>query len=385
MFDKIWLSSPHMGDEELSFVKNAFDTNWIAPMGPAIIGFEKDLERYLGHGVHTTAVSSGTAAIHLALLILGIQKGDEVICQSLTFVATANPILYLGAKPVFVDSERDTYNMSPEFLERAILDRISKGIKPKAIIVVHLYGNPAKIIEIMEIARRYEILVIEDAAEALGSSYNNQPLGTFGDFGILSFNGNKIITTSGGGVLISRNKEWIEKAYFYATQSRDDEHYYQHSEIGYNYRMSNVCAAIGRGQMKVLNKRIAQRRANFYFYKEKLEEFKSFHFIEEKDPRAFSNHWLSVAVLDGIDPNIIRLKLQEMNIESRFFWKPMHLQPLFENYDFYGDGTSKDLFERGICLPSGSSLTQAQKNFLVQNLKGILKEEEEANRMEISH
>ncbi|TCK84917.1 DegT/DnrJ/EryC1/StrS family aminotransferase [Albibacterium bauzanense] len=376
MFDKIWLSSPHMGDEEFSFVKNAFDANWIAPTGPDIIGFEKDLESYLENGVHVTTVSSGTAAIHLALLILGVKDGDEVICQSLTFVATANPILYLGAKPVFVDSEKDTFNMSPELLERAILDRISKGIKPKAIIVVHLYGNPAKIVEIMEIARRYDILVVEDAAEALGSSYKNQALGTFGDFGVLSFNGNKIITTSGGGALISKNKEWIDKAYFYATQARDNEHYYQHSEMGYNYRMSNICAAIGRGQMTVLNKRVAQRRANFYFYKEKLKEFKSFHFIEESDRNSFSNHWLSVAVLNGIDPNIIRLKLQEVNIESRFFWKPMHLQPLFEKYDFYGDGTSEYLFERGICLPSGSSLTQTQKNFLVQNLKGILKEEE---------
>jgi len=376
MSDKIWLSSPHIGHEELSFVKNAFDTNWIAPTGPAITGFEKDLESYLGHETHVTALSSGTAAIHLSLLVLGIQKGDEVICQSLTFVATANPILYLGAKPVFVDSERDTYNMSPEFLEIAILDRMSKGFKPKAIIVVHLYGNPAKIVEIMEIAKCYEIPVIEDAAEALGSSYNNQPLGTFGDLGILSFNGNKIITTSGGGALISKNKEWIEKAYFYATQSRDNEHYYQHSEIGYNYRMSNICAAIGRGQMKVLNKRIAQRRANFYFYKEKLKEFKTIHFIEDKNPNVFSNHWLSVAILNGIDPDSIRIKLQGFNIESRFFWKPMHLQPLFKKYQFYGDGTSEDLFERGICLPSSSSLTPEQKNFVVESLEGILKEED---------
>lgn len=372
MYDKIWLSSPHMGNAEQEFVKQAFDTNWIAPIGPAISGFEKDLETYLGSDVHVTALSSGTAAIHLALLVLDIQPGDEVLCQSLTFVATANPIIYVGAKPVFIDSERDTYNMCPEQLEIAIKDRMSKGKKPKAILLVHLYGNPAKMTKIMEISRRYEIPVIEDAAEALGSTYKGQALGTFGDFGILSFNGNKIITTSGGGALVSRNKAWIEKAQFYATQARDDAHYYLHSHIGYNYRMSNVCAAIGRGQMQVIDERVAQRRANFYFYKENLKDFESIAFLEDRYSYSFSNHWLSVALLDDISPNTVRLKLEEKNIESRLFWKPMHLQPVFKDCVFYGDGTSEDFFKRGICLPSGSNLSPEEKDFVLANLKEVL-------------
>lgn len=372
MFDKIWLSSPHLGYAEKTFVKDAFENNWVAPIGPALIGFERDLEAYLGNGVHVAALSSGTASIHLALLLLGIQPGDEVLCQSLTFVATANPIMYLGARPVFIDSEKDTYNMCPQFMEQAILDRIEKGKKPKAIIVVHLYGYPAKIAEIMEIAKRYDIPVIEDAAEALGSTYDGQALGTFGDFGILSFNGNKIITTSSGGALISKNKSLITKARFYATQARDDAHYYLHSQIGYNYRMSNICAAIGRGQMMVLHKRVAQRRANFYFYKERLKEYKAMKFIEENDQLFYSNHWLSVVVLEGVDPDVIRLKLQEKNIESRFFWKPMHLQPVFETFDYYGNGVSEDLFKRGICLPSGSNMTDEQREFVVIAIEEIL-------------
>lgn len=372
MYDKIWLSSPHMGDAEREFVKQAFDTNWIAPIGPAINGFEKDLESYLGNQVHVTALSSGTAAIHLALLVLGIQPEDEVLCQSLTFVATANPIIYTRAIPIFVDSEKDTYNMCPEHLEIAIIDRISKGKKPKAIILVHLYGNPAKIDEIMEVAHRYDIPVIEDAAEALGSTYKGQSLGTFGDFGILSFNGNKIITTSGGGALVSKNKAWTEKAYFYATQARDDVHYYLHSHTGYNYRMSNVCAAIGRGQMQVLDERVAQRRANFHFYKERLKSFDSISFLEEHNPDSLSNHWLSAALLKDISPNAIRLKLEEKNIESRFFWKPMHMQPIFKNCTFYGNGTSEDLFRRGICLPSGSNLTSEEREFVLLNLEKVL-------------
>lgn len=376
MFDKIWLSSPHLGYAEKTFVRDAFDNNWIAPNGPALVGFERDLEDYLGNGVHVVALSSGTAAIHLALLLLGIQPGDNVLCQSLTFVATANPIVYLGAQPVFIDSERDTYNMSPQYMEEAILDGIAKGKKPKAIIVVHLYGNPAKIVEIMEIANRYGIPVIEDAAEALGATYNNQALGTFGDFGVLSFNGNKIITTSSGGALISKNKSQIEKAQFYATQARDDVHYYLHSHIGYNYRMSNICAAIGRGQMMVLNKRIAQRRANFQFYKERLKEYQAVQFIEERDPLSYSNHWLSVLVLNNINPDIIRLRLQEKNIESRFFWKPMHLQPVFEEFDYYGNGVAEDLFERGICLPSGSNMTDEQREIVVIALEEVLQSEE---------
>lgn len=376
MFEKIWLSSPHLGYAEKTFVKDAFENNWIAPIGPALIGFEKDLESYLGDDVHVAALSSGTAAIHLALLLLGIEAGDEVLCQSLTFVATANPIMYLGAQPIFIDSEQDTYNMCPQFMEEAILDRIANGKKPKAIIVVHLYGNPAKIVEIMEIANRYEIPVIEDAAEALGATYNNQALGTFGEFGVLSFNGNKIITTSSGGALISKNKEKIQEARFYATQARDDAHYYLHSQIGYNYRMSNICAAIGRGQMMVLHKRVAQRRANFYFYKERLKSYKAVKFLGEEDPLSYSNHWLSVIVLEGVDPDIIRLKLQEKNIESRFFWKPMHVQPVFENFNYYGGRTSEDLFKRGLCLPSGSNLTDEQRELVVIALEEILQAEE---------
>lgn len=375
-FEKIWLSSPHMGHSEEEFVKDAFDTNWIAPIGPALTGFERDIEKYLGNDVHVTALSSGTAAIHLALLILGVKAGDEVICQSLTFVATANPIMYLGAKPVFIDSEKDTYNMCPHYLEEAIKDRIAKGKKPKAILVVHLYGNAAKMIEIMEIAKRYEIPVIEDAAEALGSTYNNQPLGTFGDFGILSFNGNKIITTSSGGALISKNEAWIKKAKFYATQARDDAHYYLHSHVGYNYRMSNVCAAIGRGQMQVLDERVSQRRANFYFYKEHLKHYSGVEFLAEEDPLSFSNHWLSVAILKDISPDIIRLGLEEKNIESRLFWKPMHTQPVFQDFDFYGDGTADYLFEHGICLPSGSNLTQEERELVLSSIEEILVEHE---------
>lgn len=371
-FEKIWLSSPHMGHSEEKFVKDAFDTNWIAPIGPALTGFEKDLEEHLGHDVHVTALSSGTAAIHLALLILGVKADDEVICQSLTFVATANPIMYLGAKPVFIDSEEDTYNMCPHYLEEAIKDRMAKGKKPKAIIVVHLYGNAAKITEIMAISKRYDIPVIEDAAEALGSTYNNQPLGTFGDFGILSFNGNKIITTSSGGALVSKNEAWINKAKYYATQARDDAHYYLHSQVGYNYRMSNVCASIGRGQMQVLDQRVRQRRANFYFYKEHLNKYAGLHFLNEDDLLSFSNHWLSTALLKDISPDVIRLGLQKKNIESRLFWKPMHTQPVFQGFAFYGNGTADYLFKHGICFPSGSNLTPEQREFVLSSIEEIL-------------
>lgn len=376
MAHKIWLSSPHMGHSEEEFVKEAFDTNWIAPIGPALTGFEKDLESYLGHDVHVTALSSGTAAIHLALLILGVKADDEVICQSLTFVATANPIMYLGAKPVFIDSEKDTYNMCPFYLEEAIKDRIAKGKKPKAILVVHLYGNAAKMTEIMEISKRYGIPVVEDAAEALGSTYNNQPLGTFGDFGVLSFNGNKIITTSSGGALISKNEAWIKKAKFYSTQARDDAHYYLHSHVGYNYRMSNVCAAIGRGQMQVLDERVSQRRANYYFYKEHLKKYSGVEFLIEDDPLSFSNHWLSTALLKDISPDVIRLGLQEKNIESRLFWKPMHSQPVFQDFEFYGYGMADYLFEHGICLPSGSNLTQEERELVLSSIDEILEEHE---------
>ncbi|NEM97613.1 DegT/DnrJ/EryC1/StrS family aminotransferase [Pontibacter burrus] len=360
MNNKIWLSSPHMGGTEEKYVKEAFDTNWIAPLGPNVDGFEKDLENYLGNEVHVAALSSGTAALHLALIILGVKAGDEVICQSMTFSASANPIAYQGAMPVFVDSEERTWNMSPEYLEQAIQDRVSKGKKPKAIIVVHLYGMPAEMDRIMEIADKYEIPVVEDAAEALGSSYKGRKLGTFGAMSILSFNGNKIITTSGGGALVSTNEEWIRKARFLATQARDNAPHYQHSHIGYNYRMSNICAGIGRGQMEVLQERVAQRRQNYSYYADTFASNNAIILPDEPSSDFYSNRWLTTILVDpasGTDREEIRLALGKENIESRPLWKPMHLQPIFEGAPFYGDGTSEKLFNNGLCLPSGSNLT----------------------------
>jgi len=373
MNKKIWLSSPHMGGKEFSYVQTAFDTNWIAPLGPNVDGFEQDIASYLGNNVHAAALSSGTAALHLALIILGVQQGDEVICQSMTFSASANPIVYQGATPVFVDSEEKTWNMCPHYLEAAVKDRISKGKKPKAIIVVHLYGMPAQMDKIMTVAKHYDIPVIEDAAEALGSVYKGQKLGTFGDMAILSFNGNKIITTSGGGALISQKKEWIQKARFLATQARDKAPHYEHTQIGYNYRMSNVCAGIGRGQMEVLPLRIYQRRKNYSLYRQLLGGMVSVNFQSEPDSDYFSNHWLTALTLDlneaGVTSKSIREKLEKENIESRPLWKPMHLQPVFAGAPFYGDGTSELLFENGICLPSGSNLTEYEVRFVVRNIR----------------
>ena len=363
MKNKIWLSSPHMGEMEQVFVKEAFDTNWIAPLGPHVNGFEADLQAYTGAG-HAAALSSGTAALHLALILLGVKAGDEVICQSFTFSASANPIAYQGAVPVFVDSEKETWNMCPVALEEAIVDRMAKGKKPKAIIVVHLYGMPAKMKEIIEIANKYEIPLIEDAAEALGSHIDGKMCGTFGKLNILSFNGNKIITTSGGGALLSEEGDMIAKARFLATQARDEAPHYQHSHIGYNYRMSNVVAAIGRGQMVVLNDRIAARRANYDRYVKLFGEInaKGFHIELLPEPEGFfSNRWLTTITVDpaknkGITREDVRLALDAENIESRPLWKPMHLQPVFADSPFYGDGTSERLFEDGLCLPSGSNL-----------------------------
>lgn len=363
MKDKIWLSSPHMGEMEQVFVKEAFDTNWIAPLGPHVNGFEADLQAFTGAG-HAAALSSGTAALHLALILLDVKAGDEVICQSFTFSASANPIVYQGATPVFVDSEKDTWNMSPEYLEAAITDRMAKGKKPKAIIAVHLYGMPAKMGEISAIATKYGIPVLEDAAEALGSHINGQMCGTFGKLNILSFNGNKIITTSGGGALLSEDAEMIAKARFLATQARDNAPHYQHSHIGFNYRMSNVVAAIGRGQMVVLNERIAARRANYERYEKFFGEInaKGYHIELLPEPEGFfSNRWLSTITIDpemnkGITREDVRLALEAENIESRPLWKPMHLQPVFADAPFYGDGTSEKLFDQGLCLPSGSNL-----------------------------
>lgn len=363
---KIWLSSPHMGGNELKFIREAFDTNWIAPLGPNVEGFEKDLETYLGHQSHVAALSAGTAALHLALILTGVKKGDEVICQSMTFSASANPIAYLGATPVFVDSESKTWNICPEMLEKAIEDRMAKGKKPKAIVAVHLYGMPYQHDEIKALASRFEIPIIEDAAEALGSKYKGQNCGTLGDLSILSFNGNKIITTSGGGALVTKNRETKEKAIFLATQARDTAPHYQHSEIGYNYRMSNIVAGIGRGQMEVLDDRVKARRRNFDFYKSELKDQKNISLIEEPDD-FFSNRWLSCILTESFERREeIRLKLQEQNIESRPLWKPMHLQPVFRNCPNYSNGTSEELFEKGLCLPSGSDLTPSDLNRIIE-------------------
>ena len=360
MKPKIWLSSPHMGGTEEQYVKDAFDTNWIAPLGPNVNGFEQDLELFLNNDCHVAALSSGTAGLHLALVLLGVKAGDEVICQSMTFSATANPIAYIGAVPVFVDSEQETWNISPKLLEDAIKDRIAKGKKPKAIIPVHLYGMPAKMGEIMAVAQRYHIPVLEDAAEALGSSINGRKCGTFGDIGILSFNGNKIITTSGGGALVSHNAGLVKDARFLATQARDEAPHYQHSQIGYNYRMSNLCAGVGRGQMEVLAKRISQRRSIYDQYYNLLSGKKGISFVAEP-AGYFSNRWLTTILIDpgvaGFSREDLRLALDKENIESRPLWKPMHLQPVFEGCSFYGDGTSEHLFSNGLCLPSGSNLS----------------------------
>jgi dTDP-4-amino-4,6-dideoxygalactose transaminase len=376
MNSKIWLSSPHMGGNERQFVTEAFDTNWVAPLGPNVNGLEKDLSSYLLNNVHVAALSSGTAALHLALILTGIGAGDEVICQSMTFSASANPIRYLNAIPVFVDSETDTWNMDPNVLEDAILKRKAKGKMPKAIIPVHLYGMPAKMNEIMAIAEKYEIPVIEDAAEALGSSINGKKCGTFGAMSILSFNGNKIITTSGGGALVSENEEFIKKATFLATQARDPAPHYQHSHIGYNYRMSNICAGIGRGQMEVLPERIMQRRANFSFYEKELKSFEGISFVNEPDG-FYSNRWLTTILVDpdktgGITRENIRLALEKENIESRPLWKPMHLQPIFEGYPYYGNQVAENLFQNGLCLPSGSNLTEGELERVLEVFKKML-------------
>src|SRR5690606_32878159 len=371
MNPKIWLSSPHMGGSEQKFVNDAFETNWIAPLGPHVNGFEDDIVAFTG-SKHAAALSAGTAALHLALIMLDVKAGDEVICQSMTFSASANPIAYQGAIPVFVDSERDTWNMDPEKLREAIKERSAKGKKPKAIIPVHLYGMPAKMDEIMQIANEYDIPVIEDAAEALGSTLDGQAMGTFGQLGILSFNGNKIITTSGGGALISENEEFIKKARFLATQARDNAPHYEHTHIGYNYRMSNVCAAIGRGQMEVLQDRVEQRRKNFDFYKEQLGDLKGVSFLEEP-AGYYSNRWLSTILVDpatsGTNREEIRLHLEKDNIESRPLWKPMHMQPIFKGTPYYGSGVSEELFANGLCIPSGSNLTEEDLNRVVTKIK----------------
>lgn len=373
MAEKIWLSSPHMGTNERTFVEEAFDTNWIAPLGPHVNNFEADLQTYVGVG-QAAALSSGTAALHLGLILLGVKQGDYVICQSMTFSASANPIVYQGASPIFVDSELETWNMCPYALEEAIQAAINGTLtdkngetlparKPKAIIPVHLYGMPAKMDAIMAIAKQYDIPVLEDAAEALGSHINNKCCGGFGQLGVLSFNGNKIITTSGGGALLSNDASVIEKARFLATQARDQAPHYQHSHIGYNYRMSNVLAGIGRGQMQVLDERVAARRSNYERYCAFFENIEGVEGVDE--PRGyFSNRWLSTFTIDpekagGMTREDVRLALEKDNIEARPLWKPMHMQPVFENMPYFGKNVAEKLFENGLCFPSGSNLSEA--------------------------
>jgi dTDP-4-amino-4,6-dideoxygalactose transaminase len=364
----IYLSSPHLGGREEMYVLDALRTNWVAPLGPNLDAFELALGQTTGVG-HVAALSSGTAALHLALVLLGVGPGDEVLCQSFTFAASANPICYLGASPVFIDSEAETWNICPDALETAIIDRIRLGKRPKAVIAVHLYGMPAKLREISGLCEKYAVPLIEDAAEALGSTYAGQPCGSFGRFGVLSFNGNKIITTSGGGALLSDDEALIQRAKFLATQARDPAPHYQHSEIGYNYRLSNVSAGIGRGQLEVLTERVAQRRANFDFYVETLGGLPGIGFQPEATG-SFSNRWLTGITIDpdqadGLVPDQIRLALAAQQIESRPLWKPMHQQPVFAHCPMYNNGVSDRLFSNGLCLPSGSNLAPEDRQRIV--------------------
>lgn len=374
MPDRIYLSSPHMGENEIKYIHEAFDANWISPVGPNIDHFEKAISEY-SDVPHVAALSSGTAAIHLALIILGIKSGDEVICSSFTFAASCNPIVYQGATPVFIDSEEETWNMDPKMLEQAIEDRINKGKKPKAIILVHLYGMPAKLDELISIARKYEIPIIEDAAEALGSQFKGQDLGSFGDIGVFSFNGNKIITTSGGGAFVSSNEEYVKKARFLSTQARDQAPHYEHSHIGYNYRMSNISAGIGRGQMEVLNQRVERRREIFEYYQTRFGTANGITFLKEPD-QLHSNRWLTTMLIDreiiGVDRETIRIELEKYNIETRPLWKPMHLQPIFRDAPYYGNGVSDMLFDNGLCLPSGSNMTEEELTRVSRELERVL-------------
>ena len=376
---KIWLSSPHMGGTERNYVAEAFDTNWVAPLGPNVNGFEQDINEYLkaqnDGSYHTAALTSGTAALHLALIMLDVQRNDAVLVQSFTFCGTTNPVVYQGAELVFVDSERDTWNMDPAALQLTISTLLDDGygipekVEPtkgkgfiRAIMPVHLYGMPAKLDELVSIASKTGIPIVEDAAEALGSAYKGQKCGTFGLMSALSFNGNKIITTSGGGALVSHSQEYVEKARFLSTQARDNAPHYQHSEVGYNYRMSNIVAGIGRGQMEVLDERVAQRRANNLRYREFFKNIEGVELQSEPDEDYFSNFWLTAVIIDpaktgGIDREQVRLEMEKENIECRPLWKPMHMQPVFEGSRFFGEGVCVELFEKGLCLPSGSNLT----------------------------
>jgi len=373
--EKIWLSSPHMGTEELKNVQEAFATNWVAPVGPFINQFEKNLSEYT-QVKHAAVVQSGTAAIHIALRLLDVKKDDVVLCQTFTFIGSSNPIIYQNAVPVFIDSEDETWNMCPEALETAIKHHLNKGKKPKAIIVVHLYGMPAKMKEITTIADRYEIPIIEDAAEALGSSIDGKACGSLGKFGILSFNGNKIITTSGGGALLSNDENAITQARFLSTQAKDAAPYYEHSILGYNYRMSNILAAIGVGQLLVLEDRVKARRDNHKFYEKIFGKVEGVEFLIE--PQGYySNRWLSCVLFDqfknsNLSPEQFRKHLEKNNIESRPLWKPMHMQPLYKDAQYFGRKVSEQLFQKGLCLPSGSNLTSDQKERIKKSIHSFL-------------
>lgn len=368
MAEKIWLSSPHMSDEgyEQEYIKEAFDTNWIAPLGTNVNEFEKELAEYVGID-HASALSSGTAAIHLALKAAGVGEGDIVFCQSLTFSATANPIVYEKAIPVFIDSDEETWNMSPKALEEAF----EKYPEVKAVVVVHLYGLSADLDAIVKLCKKHNVVLIEDAAESLGTTYKGKQTGTFGDFGIYSFNGNKIITTSGGGMLVSHNEEAIKKSRFWATQARDQARHYQHSEIGYNYRMSNVVAGIGRGQLKVLDQRVAKKQAIYNYYKQELSNLEGIEFMPIKDWNE-PNCWLTSITLNGeITPTQLMDTLAVENIESRPIWKPMHLQPVFKQYDYIGSNVGQRLFETGVCLPSDTKMSNDDLSRVVKVIKGL--------------
>ena len=374
--EKIWLSAPHISGNEMKYIEDAFQRGHVFPMGPNVSAFEEDIKK-LTATKNCSCLSSGTAAIHLALILLGIQKDDEVMCPTFTFSASANPIVYQQAIPVFVDSELDTWNIDPELLRTAIKDRIVKNKKPKAIILVHLYGMPAKLDEIIEIANEFGIPIIEDAAEALGSTFRGKHCGTFGTIGVYSFNGNKVITTSGGGAMVSDHESYCKQATFLATQARDPAPHYQHSQIGYNYRMSNICAGIGRGQMEVFDEWMAKRRENFFFYRENLADIEEIFFLSEPSSDNFSNHWLSTILISQNKAKISReelqVKLERKDIECRPLWKPMHLQPVFKDYPSYINGTSEKLFNHGLCIPSSSNITDEDRNFVAISIKNTFK------------
>ena len=373
MKQPILLSTPHIGDRELKFVREAFDTNWVAPVGPHIDAFEREFARTVGVK-YAAALSSGTAALHLALKLAGVERGDEVFCSTFTFIASVSPITYLGATPVFIDSDRTSWNMDSELLASTLAKKDKLGKLPKAVVVVHLYGQSADLEPIVEICDRYGVTLIEDAAEALGATYKNTSPGTWGRAGIFSFNGNKIITTSGGGMLVSNDSELIEQAKFLATQARDPKPHYEHTQVGFNYRLSNICAGIGRGQLTVLSQRVAARRRNFKFYQQALGDLPGVEFMPEAD-FGISTHWLSCLTFDpkvgGVDREEVRLKLLEQQIETRPVWKPMHLQPVFARCECTNNRVAEDLFQKGLCLPSGSNLTQNDLERVTTEIVGL--------------